>query len=275
MTTAELAELQAEQTPPLSFPHWAVVRYSAAALYVVALVACTVAYGIPLQRELVIAWICGGLACASIGRSWREIVQLVLDWLPLAAVLLAYDFTRGAADSFGIAPHFTTMIDFDRFVFFGETPTEWLQAQIYDAGTSTGGTSASRSSTPRTSSSPSRSRARSGPATATRSCSSAKRFVTLAWPVWRPTSLFPAAPPWMASEQGLLDGVPRTTGRGWEVLGVHTAATVLRRARGSSTWWPRFLRCTRPSSPWSPVPLVAGAAGSGGRFSRSIRWRWG
>ena len=26
------------------------------------------------------------------------------------------------------------MIDFDRFVFFGETPTEWLQAHLYDPG---------------------------------------------------------------------------------------------------------------------------------------------
>ena len=26
------------------------------------------------------------------------------------------------------------MIDFDRFVFFGQTPTEWLQAHLYDRG---------------------------------------------------------------------------------------------------------------------------------------------
>ena len=26
------------------------------------------------------------------------------------------------------------MIDFDRFVFFGETPTEWLQGHLYEAG---------------------------------------------------------------------------------------------------------------------------------------------
>ena len=36
--------------------------------------------------------------------------------------------------------------------------------------------------------------------------------------------LFPAAPPWMAAEEGLLSGVHRTTAKGWEVLDVGTAA---------------------------------------------------
>ena len=34
---------------------------------------------------------------------------------------------------------------------------------------------------------------------------------------------FPAAPPWMAAQTGLLDGVHRTTSEGWEVLGGGTA----------------------------------------------------
>ena len=34
---------------------------------------------------------------------------------------------------------------------------------------------------------------------------------------------FPAAPPWMASEMGLLEEVHRTSSEGWEVLGVGTA----------------------------------------------------
>ena len=87
-------------------------------------------------------------------------------------VLCAYDLTRGAADSLGIGVHVHPMIDFDRFVFFGETPTEWLQAHLYDPGSSTGGTSPSRSSTPPTSSSPSRSPASSGCATGSPSCAS-------------------------------------------------------------------------------------------------------
>src|ERR1044072_5277239 len=105
MATAEFAEARAEQIREVGFPHWGTVRLCAAALYVVALAAYTVAYGIPVQRELVIAWTCGALAVASIGRHPREILRLALDWLPIVAVLAVYDFTRGAADSLGIEVH--------------------------------------------------------------------------------------------------------------------------------------------------------------------------
>ena len=105
------------------------VRRCALGLYFVALVVWSATYGIPVQRELVIAWICGALACASIGRPPRQILQLVLDWLPIVAVLCAYDFSRGAPTRSGSASMSHPMIDFDRTVFFGQMPTEWLQAQ--------------------------------------------------------------------------------------------------------------------------------------------------
>ena len=110
------------------------MRRCALGLYFASLVAWSAHYGIPVQRELVIAWTCGALACASLGRHPRQILQLVLDWLPIVVVLSAYDFTRGAADSLGIGVHVHPMIDFDRFVFFGETPTEWLQAHLDEPG---------------------------------------------------------------------------------------------------------------------------------------------
>ena len=77
-------------------------------------------------------WTVGALACVSVGRPPRQILQLVLDWLPIVLVLAAYDFTRGAADTFGIDAHVTMMIDVDQFIFFGQTPTEWIQAQLGD-----------------------------------------------------------------------------------------------------------------------------------------------
>ena len=86
------------------------------------------------ERELVVAWTCGALACASVGRQPRQILQLVLDRLPLVLMLSVYDFTRGAADWWGSASTSIPMIDFDRFVFFGQTPTEWLQSHLYEPG---------------------------------------------------------------------------------------------------------------------------------------------
>ncbi len=224
MTTAEFAELRAEQAPLLGYPHWAAVRRCAFALYAVALVLYTAAYGVPVQRELVIAWTCGALVCASIGRPPREVAQLFIDWLPIVLVLAAYDFTRGAADSLGIAPHADVMIDFDKFVFLGQTPTEWLQARLYDPGVvhwydvcftlvytsyfivpfATAGVLW----------------VRDRPAFKRFT----RRLVTLALAGLATYIAFPAVPPWMAGERGLLSGVHRTTSKGWEVLDVGTAA---------------------------------------------------
>ena len=229
MATAEYAQLQtdqlqAEQVPALRFPHWAAVRWCAAFLYVVGLAAYTSAYGIPVQRELVISWTCGALAVASIGRPPRAILQLVLDWAPIVAVLAVYDFTRGAADSMGIGVHYATMIDFDQFVFLGETPTEWLQTRLYEPGvvhwyditftlvyTSyfivpfvTAGVLWARDRLA--------------------FLRFAKRLVSLAIAGLATYIAFPAAPPWMAGEEGLLNGIHRTTAKGWEVIDLHTAA---------------------------------------------------
>ncbi|HEX2265511.1 MAG TPA: phosphatase PAP2 family protein, partial [Solirubrobacterales bacterium] len=134
MSTGKSAEATVEQTAEFRFASWAVLRPYAFVVYFLALGLWTANYGIPVQRELVILWTCGAVACASIGRPPREILQLVLDWLPIVAVLWLYDLTRGAADTMGIAVNVTPMIDFDRAVFFGEVPTEWLQDRLYEPG---------------------------------------------------------------------------------------------------------------------------------------------
>jgi hypothetical protein len=228
MATVEFAELGAELAPEktalLGFPHWGLVRRCALALYGIGLVAYTFAYGVPVQRELVIALTCGALACASIGRHPRQILQLVLDWLPIVAILAAYDLTRGFADSMGVPVHVHTMVDVDRFVFFGQTPTEWLQAHLYEPGVvhwwdvcftlvytsyfivpfATAGFLWARDRLA--------------------FLRFAKRLVSLALAGLATYIAFPAAPPWMAGEDGLLHGVHRTTAVGWQVLDMRTAA---------------------------------------------------
>jgi hypothetical protein len=222
MATGEFAEVRSK-APEFRFASGAVLRPYALALYFVALVVWSAHYGVPVQRELVILWTCGALACASIGRPPREIAQLVIDWLPVVAVLAAYDLTRGAADTFGIGVHLHPMIDFDR-ALFGEVPTIWLQEQLYHphavhwwdvaftlvytsyfivpfalAGWLW---------------------ARDRPAFQ----GFVRRLVTLSLAGLATYIAFPAAPPWMAGEMGLIGEVHRTTARGWEVLGVGTAS---------------------------------------------------
>ena len=223
MTATDLAYVGAEEAAEFRFTHWAAVRRGVLGLYFVSLGAWSALYGIPAQRELVIAWTCGALACASLGRHPRQILQLVFDWLPIVVVLSAYDFTRGAADSLGIGVHAHPMIDFDRFVFFGETPTEWLQTHVNEPGVVNWWDVAftlvytSYFIVPFAVAGALWVRDRLAFLRFTR------RLVSLSLAGLATYVAFPAAPPWMAAEIGLLDEVHRTTSEGWEVLGGGTA----------------------------------------------------
>jgi hypothetical protein len=224
MSTAEFSTVApAEQATDFRFRHWLAVRRTAIVLYFVGLIVWSAEYGIPVQRELVILWTVGALACASIGRHPRQIVQLVLDWLPMVLVLVAYDFTRGAADSWGIPTHYLPMIDFDKAVFGGETPTEWLQAHMYDPQALTAWnvgftlTYTSYFITPFALAGWFWVRDRF------EFLRYRRRLITLALAGLTTYILFPAAPPWLASQEGLLGAVQRTTGKGWDIIGIGTA----------------------------------------------------
>ena len=223
MSATDYAGVGARQGADFRFAHWAVVRRCALGLYFVALVLWSFRYGIPVQRELVIAWTCGALACFSLGRHPRQILQIALDWLPIVVVLAAYDLTRGAADSLGIDVHLQAMIDFDRLLFFGQTPTEWLQARLYEPGVVSWWDVAfsivytSYFVVPFAVAGVLWARDRIVFLRFTR------RLVTLALAGLATYIAFPAAPPWMAGEQGLLEGVHRTTSDGFNALGVATA----------------------------------------------------
>ena len=223
MSTTDFAQVAAEPAGDFRFAHWPVMRRCALGIYFVSLIAWSATYGVPVQRELVIAWVCGALACNSIGRHPREILQIVVDWLPIVVVLWAYDLTRGAADSLGIGVHVHPMIDFDRFLFFGDTPTEWLQGRLYEPGVVNWWDVAftlvytSYFIVPFALAGILWIRDRFAFLRFTR------RLVSLALAGVATYIFFPAAPPWMAAEMGLLEEVHRTTSEGWEVLGVGTA----------------------------------------------------
>ena len=189
-------------------------------------------------------------------------------------MLAAYDFTRGAADSLGIEVHAQTMIDFDRFLFFGETPTEWLQANLNAPEVVNGWDVAftlvytSYFIVPFAVAGALWVRDRLAFLGFTR------RLVTLALAGVATYIPFPAAPPWMAAETGLLDEVHRTTTEGWEVIGGGTAGLF---SKGQASV---NLVAAVPSLHAAFTALVAIFLWSRvrpwcGRCWRSIRWRWG
>ncbi|MEK6278284.1 MAG: phosphatase PAP2 family protein [Actinomycetota bacterium] len=228
MTTAEIAEtatgIAVARRAPLS--RWIILRRVALAAYALAFVVACLTWGVPFARELVIAWTCGALACASIGRGTREIVRLVADWAPLFAILVVYDLSRGAADSLGAQVHTTEMIDADRWLFAGQVPTEWLQGHLLDAGqvhwwdVGFALVYSSHFIVPFAVAGILWARNRDW------FLGYAKRLVTLSFAGLATYIAFPAVPPWMAAENGSLEGVSRSTAQGWQLIDLHAAQTI-------------------------------------------------
>jgi membrane-associated phospholipid phosphatase len=225
VSTIEVAEAGGATTvvAPTTLPRWALVRRVALTMYAVALVAACLTWGVPFQRELVMVWTCGGLACASIGRHPREIVRLLADWVPLAAILVVYDYSRGAADTLGAPIHTTEMIDADRWLFGGHVPSEWLQARLLDLDqihpwdVAFSLIYSSHFIVPFAVAGVLWARNREW------FLRYAKRLVTLSFAGVATYVAFPATPPWLAAQDGALPEVTRTTARGWQAINLHAA----------------------------------------------------
>ena len=109
--------------------------------------------GVPTGREWLTFWLLLTLfaACGGEFGVWRRAV--VRDWLPLLAVLFAYDLLRGLANEIGgtlfglplwrsnpdnilsvVRAHLSEPISVDETLFHGHVPTVWLQQHFYDPG---------------------------------------------------------------------------------------------------------------------------------------------
>lgn len=106
-----------------------IVRWVAVGVWATVVVWRTVTDGFAFNRELLLLYICTGLAAASIGQG-RRVFYVVRDWLPFALVLIAYDLSRGAATLVGRPTLWHWQADADRWMFFGTMPTVWLQERL-------------------------------------------------------------------------------------------------------------------------------------------------
>lgn len=196
------------------------------AAYAVATVLLVAVDGIPLSRDIVFGWILVGMLAVSLAdlRGWAR--GMIFDWLPFIALLFAYDFLRGMVGSDPLfAPHVVPQIRADEFLF-GSVPTVELQSRFYDPANIDAVDIAAwgvyvthfftifviaaalwRLARPRFL------EFRAMVLTLT-----AAAFVTYA--------LMPAAPPWMASDQGVIGEVHRSVGAVWQHLSVGSAAAI-------------------------------------------------
>ncbi|WP_111766186.1 phosphatase PAP2 family protein [Nakamurella deserti] len=190
----------------------------------------------------------GTVAAAGVsrrGRARTQVAQLLVAWLPLGFLLLAYaaaqlinlpigdDLVPGRHNALGFGLHVAEPATLDRAVF-GVLPTAWLQQHLYAAGGSHW-------------------------YDAILAVVYVSHFVViplvtaLLWfrvrDRFRPWItavlvmtvagtvtyvVYPMAPPWMADELGIVDGVARISDIGWDQLHLAPVGELLTQSQGAS-----------------------------------------
>jgi len=156
---------------------------------------------------------------------FRQAAEMLKRFVPFVGLLLVYESFRGVVPHLNGHVNFMWMPDVDRLMFFGHLPTAWLQEQLWHG---------------------------------TVQWYDFVLYITymlhfvlpfaLAFVIWRTrdkhywhyaTSFlvvsfagfltflaFPAAPPWMASDMGLIEPIQRVSSHVWATLGIHDFPSV-------------------------------------------------
>jgi hypothetical protein len=205
-----------------------VLRRLLSAGLAVAFVATCVVTGLPTDRVVVLGWVLAALAVQSLGRGWPALVRLLADWVPLVGLLMLYDLTRGLADGLGVPVHVSELAQADRWLGNGVLPTVWLQQHW---GASWWAALASLVYSSHFVVTPlvlavlwMRDRARWATYARLVLALSAAGLLTYV--------LYPAAPPWLAARDGVIEHVDRISGSGWAVLGLPRAGALLHMGQG-------------------------------------------
>lgn len=184
-------------------------------------------FGVPTSRSLVIVWALAAVLLTRLGDLRAGLRSLVLDFLPLFAGLAIYDALRGRADDLTPVAHVDPQMAFDKAIGFGQTPTERLQGWLYHPGH------------PHWYDFVAWSMHLSHFFLSTALLVvlwriGSERFrplligvITLSYAALATYWLYPAVPPWMASDQGHLHPVKRVIEAVWKDEGFHRAPKLL------------------------------------------------
>jgi membrane-associated phospholipid phosphatase len=116
-------------------PRWdtarRILRYGAPLAWAVAIVVRAVDSDLSIARDELFLWIGLGLLAGSITQPRRFLVGIVLEWAPFAAILFAYDLLRGYADGLLFSAHLKLQQGGDEWLFGGHAPTVWLQQKLW------------------------------------------------------------------------------------------------------------------------------------------------
>ena len=103
------------------------------AVFAIAFVVYTLFLGLPYSEDEILLWLTAALFVASLSDlgQWRR--GLVRDWLPLYVVLAVYALLRGYASHVLWGPFYRPQVAFDSFIGGGRPPTVTLQRWLFRA----------------------------------------------------------------------------------------------------------------------------------------------
>lgn len=190
--------------------------------------------GLPVARLSVLAWVAVAFIISAVGRPSHQQRQMISDLTLYAGMWLAYDYSRGIADSVGFPLQVQLPRNIDRFMFFGTDPNVWIQDQfwrpriqwydvvgslvyfthfIFPVALSVYFWMRYRSEWVRY----------------------VRRFATVLFAGVATYVVLPTAPPWMAASPKypyrILEPLQRSTGRGWSWLNLDTVNSVILRGQ--------------------------------------------
>jgi len=202
------------------------------AVWILASVALLATKGLFLSRDVVALWVLSGLLAFSLADLRGNFRRIVFDWLPFFAILFAYDLLRGLVGDTAFSVNYMPQVDVDEFLFMGALPTVWLQERLWDSGNpglldySTWAIYLTHFFATFLIAAILWKRAH-------------ERFIHFRNLILGVTAaafvtyvLFPAAPPWLASDDGLIGGVERVVAGVWADTGFSPAEAIWQ--RGSS-----------------------------------------
>lgn len=228
MSVATDPQPPARTGPPAS-PDGGRRRVVAMTLWGVAFVAGWLGIGLPTDPAYAFLWIWAATIAWNSSRPWRSHLRFARDWVPVVLLLAVYNLSRGFADN-GATPHAYELIVADRVMFGwatgGEVPTVWLQQHLYrpevhwwDVLVSWVYFSHFVVALAAAAVLWLRDRGRWAAFMRRWGFLCATGLVTY--------FLYPAAPPWWAAQNGLLEEVARISTRGWKAFGMHGAGNLL------------------------------------------------
>jgi membrane-associated phospholipid phosphatase len=263
----------------------------APALYLIATGLLVALVGVPYQRDILAVWMLLGLLCFSLSDLRGYARGVVLEWLPFIAILIAYDSLRGsAAHTFGV--HYLPQLKVDEAIFGGTAPTVTLQHWLWHGKVVWydvivwGVYLTHFFATPLVA-------AVLWKVDRQRFRKFAVLVATLSFAGLITYALYPAAPPWMASEAHLMPQITRVIPHVWPALGLHSAGSVIeggyRYANDVAavpslhaafslliaiTLWPRKRKWLRPVVALYPLAMAFSLIYAGEHYFSDIALGW-